>query len=491
MLNNLEDSNDIIINSKEINSFLNILNYKIRILKLIIIFFFFKNIFNSYFIYNKPNVNNKTNFNDIFTKINYDDILPKISLKNNSIPSIEDIFNSRELFIYDTYLTRDYIKFIRPINEIEEVKYKKKYSENEEIISPEFFKKRKDQYNYLDFAKLCLEEKLLDSNKIEYNKNPLISIILPTYNKENILIKSIRSIQNQSFKNIEIIIVNDCSTDNSTRLFSYLLDTEPRIRIFNQLKNMGVWKSRLNGILYSRGKYILLFDPGDLYEDNYVLEDAFNLIENYKLDSVKMIFRIIDSFDNLIESNIKFHVYNNSKITYGTSNIEKFNNKVFDYWGNIWNRIVRNNIYIKGLYLLNNFVLNIYKNVWDDEWYNSIINKVSYSFLIVERVSYIYMMDLNGEGSPKKDTEIQKDKIIKEYLAILYFEHNLLPVNDNKRKIIKILKKYDNKYSSIKLNFIKTKFHVLYNLIYMLLKDPFVSKAYKIFLEKLLKKYHE
>ena len=490
MLNILEDFNDI-INSKEINSFVNILNDKSRILKLIIIFFFFKNIFNSHFKNNKPNVNNITNFNDIFTKINFNDILPKISLENNSIPSIEDIFNSRELFIYDTYLTRDYIKFIRPINEIEEVKYKKKYSENEEIISPEFFKKRKEQYNYLDFAKLCLEEKLLDSNKIQYNKNPLISIILPTYNKENILIKSIRSIQNQSFKNIEIIIVNDCSTDNSSRLFTYLLDTDPRIRIFNNVKNMGVWKSRLNGILYSKGKYVLLFDPGDLYEDNFVLEDAFNLIESYKIDSVKMIFRIIYSFDNLTESNVKFHVYNDSKIIYGTSNIEKYNSKVFGYWGNIWNRIVRNNIYIKGLYLLNDYVLNIYKNVWDDEWYNTIINKVSHSFLIVERISYIYLMDLNGEGSPKKETQIQKDKIIKESLATLYFYYNLLPLNDNKRKIIKLLKKYDNKYNSIKLSYLKSKFYILYNLIYILLKDPYVSKNNKKFLEKLLRKYHE
>ena len=105
----------------------------------------------------------------------------------------------------------------------------------------------------------------------------------------------------------------------------------------------------MNGILYSKGKYILLFDTGDLYEDNFVLEDAFNLIESYKIDSVKMIFRIIYSFDILTESNVKFHVYNDSKIIYGISTIEKYNSKVFGYWGNIWNRIVRNNIYIKGL----------------------------------------------------------------------------------------------------------------------------------------------
>ena len=195
-----------------------------------------KIILDSNFKKNKSYKNNNNSFNDILPIINFNDILPKISLDNNSIPLIEEIFNSRKLFIYDTFLTKDYIKYIRPINETKEEKYKKKYSENEAKISPEIFKNRKEQYNYLDFAKLCLEEKLLDSNKIEYKNSPLISIILPTYNKENILIKSIRSIQNQTFKNIEIIIVNDCSRDNSSRPFTYLLDTDPRIRIFNNVK---------------------------------------------------------------------------------------------------------------------------------------------------------------------------------------------------------------------------------------------------------------
>ena len=163
--------------------------------------------------------------------------------------------------------------------------------------------------------------------------------------------KSIRSIQNQSFKNIEIIIVDDCSTDDSKKVFKYLLKTDPRIRIFTHLRNMGSWRSRLDGILYSNAKYILLFDTGDIYEDNYVLEDAYNIIEKYNLDSLKMTFRIVTSYDRLNESMLIFHVDNNS-IIYKSSNIEKYNNYVFKSWGNIWTRIARANIFIKGLYSL-------------------------------------------------------------------------------------------------------------------------------------------
>ena len=211
-------------------------------------------------------------------------------------------------------------------------------------------------------------------------------MILPSYNKQNILLKSIRSIQNQNFKNIEIIIVNDCSNDNSSKIFNYLLENDPRIRIFHHITNLGVFRSRLDGILYSRGKYIILFDTGDFYEDNYVLLDSFNIMEKYKLDSCKFLFRIITNFDNLRKFKIVYHVGKKSKILYEPKNIKAFNDKVFRTCGNVWNRLVRANIYIKGILSLNNLMLNVYKNFWDDVWYNEIINNVSYSYAIIERI---------------------------------------------------------------------------------------------------------
>ena len=82
-------------------------------------------------------------------------------------------------------MTGEYIRYLRPVNETEEEKYKKKYSEKTTKIPVETFRKRVDQYDYLDFIKLCNEEKLLDTNKIDYDNKPLISIVLPTYYKEN------------------------------------------------------------------------------------------------------------------------------------------------------------------------------------------------------------------------------------------------------------------------------------------------------------------
>ena len=339
--------------NKIFSSFITILMIIIILLFLFFLFclkkiikFFVSKISNKIILYKNKIINSKIN------TLQYQNILPRLTLDLKDIPSsLDEIFNARQIYISDARITRDYISYVRPINETEEEKYKKPYSENKTIIDKDIFKRRDDQINYVEFCKLALNEKLIDNKKIEYNNKPIISIIVPSYNKKDILLKSIRSIQNQNLKNIEIIIVNDCSTDNSTYLFNYLLETDPRIRIFHNIKNLGLFRTRLNGILYSRGKYIILFDTGDLYEDNYVLQDAYNIIEKYNLDSCKFLFRVIRSFNNLNNSRVFFHVGNNAKIVYETSNIKALNNKVFSNWGNIWNRLVRANIYIKGLLL--------------------------------------------------------------------------------------------------------------------------------------------
>lgn len=78
------------------------------------------------------------------------------------------------------------------------------------------------------------------------NVIPKISIYLPIYNKEKFLIKSIKSIQRQSLKNIEIIAVNDYSTDNSFQILNKLSKNDSRIKIINNLILSQVSKYCLN-----------------------------------------------------------------------------------------------------------------------------------------------------------------------------------------------------------------------------------------------------
>ena len=419
--------------------------------------------------------------------LNFLKIFPRINTQKNVPSCLEDIFNSRELFINDFNLTGDYIKFIRPINKSEEKQFKKKSSGNKIKISNDYLKKKVGQYDYIKFVKLCQEEKLIDSNKIIYENKPLISVIIASFNRENLILKSVRSIQNQSFKNIEIIIVDDGSKDNSNSIYKYLLETDPRIRIFTHDNNLGLWRTRLDGALYSRAKYLIFFDLGDFYEDNYVLEDYYKLIEEYKIDSIKMIFRTIDSYDLINNTRIPFRVNSgNSKIAFGPKNIENLNYEVFDGWGIIWNRIFRANIFFKSLRLINDKVLNVYLILNEDCYYNKIINKVSSNFLIVNRIAYVYLYDMKGEGILKNKTEEQRDKSIQQYISNLYYIYNFLPKRNNKKDIIKKLYEYSSEKEKYKLSYFKSRFYLLNNLIKILFEDPYIENDDKLFLKKIL-----
>ena len=196
---------------------------------------------------------------------------------------------------------------------------------------------------------------------------------------------------------------------------------------------MGVWRSRIDGFLYSKGKYIIYFDPDDIYEDNYVLEDAYNIINKYHIDSVKMPARYIYNYSNL--DNNKYAVIikdNYTKIAY-QPDIEKYHYNYFHGIGWIWNRLTRKSIYTKSLYLLSDRVLNIYKNYWEDQWWNKLVDKISFSYLIIKRYAYLYFKNGKGEGDFKSKTSSQRDKMIHEYIYFLYFKLELLPKNNDKK----------------------------------------------------------
>ena len=231
----------------------------------------------------------------------FQEILPRINLNDINYPSIKEVFESRNLYISDKNLTNEYIHYLRKIDNHKEIKY---YQNLYEGLKPniDFLFNRKNQININKFYNICNEEKLISQKEIKYNRKPLISVIMIAYNKAKVILKSLRSIQNQSLKNIEIIIVNDCSTDESQHILDSVLKTDPRIRIFTHLKNMGAWRSRLDGFLYSNAPYVIHFDSGDFYSDNLILEDAYQFVTKYNLDSLRFAFQLSKS-----EKNLSFH----------------------------------------------------------------------------------------------------------------------------------------------------------------------------------------
>ena len=111
------------------------------------------------------------------------DNLPKLNLNNSkNIFNYNEIFLKRELYINNTNLTREYIHFIRPVKEKEEIKF---YNQNlYENIEPNDLlnKTRSPQYSFEEFYKLCNEKEFINSSFIQYFNKPLISVIVPSFN---------------------------------------------------------------------------------------------------------------------------------------------------------------------------------------------------------------------------------------------------------------------------------------------------------------------
>ena len=99
--------------------------------------------------------------------------------------------------------------------------------------------------------------------------NPLISLIIPVYNVEPYLSSCLDSIINQSYQHLEIILVNDGSTDGSRFLCEQYKQKDSRIILINQ-KNQGLSSARNTGINSATGKYLSFIDSDDEVKKDYV-----------------------------------------------------------------------------------------------------------------------------------------------------------------------------------------------------------------------------
>ena len=97
----------------------------------------------------------------------------------------------------------------------------------------------------------------------------LVSIIVPIYNAEKYIISCISCIQKQTYLHLEIILINDGSTDNSLNICQQLQLQDKRIKIINQ-ENKGASIARLEGIKQAKGEYLAFVDSDDIIEPDYI-----------------------------------------------------------------------------------------------------------------------------------------------------------------------------------------------------------------------------
>ena len=105
------------------------------------------------------------------------------------------------------------------------------------------------------------------------------SVVIPLYNKEPYVEKTLRSVLDQSFSDYEIIVVNDGSKDGSLEVAKRVLEGVENVTIINQ-ENVGVSTARNNGIAVAKGEYICILDADDWWEPTF-LEEMNKLIQEH------------------------------------------------------------------------------------------------------------------------------------------------------------------------------------------------------------------
>lgn len=276
-----------------------------------------------------------------------------------------------------------------------------------------------------------------------------ISVIVPVYNTAKYLYRCINSIINQSLKEIEIIIVNDGSTDNSLEIVENFANLDKRIKIIDK-KNEGLSSARNAGIEVAKGEYIINIDSDDWIEP-YYFYDMYKMAKKENLDIVVSDF--YKDYDNgKMEYKVDLKIESNQVIN-SEEYIEKLVND--EILPAVWNKMFKSDLYKK-----NNILHPININLGEDL---ATSPKLAY---YAKRIA----------------------KINKAYIHYIQNQESLTKANPTKRiyELIEAFKILD-KFFNNKIDFTSKKILELGGLLYNInydINDKFYENAIEYYIEQ-------
>lgn len=228
----------------------------------------------------------------------------------------------------------------------------------------------------------------------------LISLIIPVYNVEKYLSKCLDSLIQQTYGNIEIICINDGSTDNSLQILENYANKDCRIKIINQ-QNQGVSVARNVGIDNATGEYILFIDSDDWLE----------------LDAIKILYKNVKN-TNIDILSFNFNMITKNYIKKVFAPLNNNNKFLIQDWG-LWNRAYR-----KSFLKENNIKFPNGINISEDMifLFNCIIAKPSLKF--IQNQLYNYRFDREGSATKNYKDFLQNNILAYEYMLKMKFYQN-------------------------------------------------------------------
>ena len=206
---------------------------------------------------------------------------------------------------------------------------------------------------------------------------------------EKYIVESIKSIQKQTLQDIEIIAVNDYSSDNSLNILKKLSKKDSRIKIINNKNNRGLLYTRAMGILNSSGEFLMNLDPDDKLNGKNSLKFLYKIVNLYKVDFISFAFSYKN--ENHLKCSIKNKIIKQPLLKQSAFTN---NNDIIDYV--LWNKIVKREIMLKAY---KSFKHKIYSKKWnfgEDTIWSILININAESMICINKPIYIYNYNNNS-----------------------------------------------------------------------------------------------
>ncbi len=288
--------------------------------------------------------------------------------------------------------------------------------------------------------------------------NKLISIIVPIYNSEKYLKRSISSILCQTYKNIEVLLINDGSTDNSIKICQEFSRIDNRIKIIDK-KNSGVSNTRNKGIELSTGELIMFVDSDDFIEKDYI-EKMYYKLENLNLDTIVSGMQFCDNKEKIIRKEL-----------YTTNTKElKFDNLYKDIINTLYFCSACKTLFKKSVIIENDIKFNEKFNYGEDLLFSFTLLKNSKKIGYLSNCGYYYRQNSDSSTHENNLESIEK-----------YFDDNIILFN--------MLKQYIKDDETLIANRLFTKLNI--TLTKIIQNKNIRYKEFVVMAKKYLEKYKE
>ena len=346
----------------------------------------------------------------------------------------------------------------------------------------------------INYIKKCLTPDIFTFLPSLVYEEPKASVIIPTYNCDKYILRAIKSIQYQNISNIEIILIDDHSSDNTIKLIKNIQEKDHRIKLIQNMKNMGIIYSRSIGVLSSKGKYIFTLDNDDFFINEDIFDVCINFGEKEDFDVIE--FKAISNKprnENLLIPKIRDakHSHQESFILFQPE-LGAYPIPTGETLGSyglrdifLWGKCIKSKIYHKALNKLGKERYSRFMIRYEDVLVNYMILNIAQSFLFIKKYG-IYHVERMGSGASIGLKLVPRETNLLYLLDIIVdFSQNNI---NNKKLEVHLLIYYLNLRNTKRIiTSNKYNMDLIISIIKRILNSAYVSEKHKSIIKNIVK----